>query len=62
MLPLVLDVVIDLLPAGAVGPGTWVLVHTGFVIQTLDEDEARETLEAWSEVLSHVENERKQAV
>jgi hydrogenase expression/formation protein HypC len=47
------EAVIDLMEKGTVGPGTWVLVHTGFVIQTLDEQEALETLEAWKEVLSN---------
>jgi len=27
-------------------PGQWVLVHVGFAMSLLDEDEARETLEA----------------
>jgi hydrogenase expression/formation protein HypC len=39
---------------GTVNPGTWVLVHTGFVIQILDEKEALETLDAWREVLSNI--------
>ena len=50
------EAVIDLLEAGAISIGTWVLVHTGFVIQTLDEKEALETLELWKEVLSNVED------
>jgi hydrogenase maturation factor len=36
-----------------VTPGTYVLVHTGFVIQVLDRDEALETLRLWDEVLEH---------
>jgi hydrogenase expression/formation protein HypC len=50
------EAVIDLLEAGAVKIGTWVLVHTGFVIQILDEKEALETLELWKEVLKNTEN------
>ena len=30
--------------------GDWVLVHAGFAIQKLDEEEARETLEIWDEM------------
>jgi len=47
------EAIIDLMEKGTVKPGTWVLVHTGFVIQTLDEKEALETLEAWREVLAN---------
>ena len=28
-----------------VGPGDWVLIHVGFAISVIDEDEARATLE-----------------
>lgn len=50
------EAIIDLMEKGTVNPGTWVLVHTGFVIQTLDEKEALETLEAWKEVLANTPN------
>lgn len=33
-----------------VAPGQWVLVHAGCAIQSLDEDEAHRTLEAWQDV------------
>jgi hydrogenase expression/formation protein HypC len=49
------EVVIDLMEPGSIKPGVYVLVHTGFVIQIMDEKEALETLEIWREVLSHVE-------
>ena len=52
------EAVIDLMKEGSVNPGTYVLVHTGFVIQVLDKKEAEETLDLWREVLSHVENPR----
>jgi hydrogenase expression/formation protein HypC len=52
------EAVIDLMEEGTVRPGTYVLVHTGFVIQVLDKKEAEETLELWREVLSNVENPR----
>jgi hydrogenase expression/formation protein HypC len=50
------EAIIDLMEKGAVAIGTWVLVHTGFVIQTLDEKEALETLEAWKEGLANTPN------
>jgi hydrogenase expression/formation protein HypC len=31
--------------------GDYVLVHAGYAIQVLDEDEARETLRLWNEIL-----------
>jgi len=49
------EAVIDLMEPGSVKPGVYVLVHTGFVIQIMEKQEALETLEAWREVLSHVE-------
>lgn len=36
--------------------GDWAVVHAGFAIEIMDEEEARETLELWNEVL---ENDRK---
>ena len=32
--------------------GSYVLVHTGIAIETLDEDEANETLAVWNELNS----------
>jgi hydrogenase expression/formation protein HypC len=49
------EAVIDLMEPGTVNPGTYVLVHTGFVIQILDKKEAEETLELWREVLRYVD-------
>jgi len=49
------EAVIDLMEQGSVKPGTYVLVHTGFVIQILDKKEAEETLDLWREVLSNVD-------
>ena len=49
------EAIIDLMEQGSVKPGTYVLVHTGFVIQILDKKEAEETLELWREVLSNVD-------
>ena len=49
------EAVIDLMEPGSIKPGVYVLVHTGFVIQIMERQEALETLEAWREVLSHVE-------
>ncbi|RLI01532.1 HypC/HybG/HupF family hydrogenase formation chaperone [Candidatus Bathyarchaeota archaeon] len=49
------EAIIDLMEPGSIKPGTYVLVHTGFVIQIMDEQEALETLEAWRQVLAHVD-------
>ena len=49
------EAVIDLMEPGSVKPGVYVLVHTGFVIQILEEKEALETLEIWREVLKYVD-------
>jgi hydrogenase expression/formation protein HypC len=50
------EAVIDLMEQGTVKPGTYVLVHTGFVIQVLDREDALETLRLWGEVLEHARN------
>ncbi len=33
-------------------PGQYVVVHAGFAIETLDEEEAKETLQLWKEILA----------
>mgnify|MGYP002622288243 CR=1 FL=1 len=35
--------------------GDWVLIHAGFAIEKVDEEEAQRTLELWKEVLQHEE-------
>ena len=50
------EAIIDLMEPGSIVPGTYVLVHTGFVIQKMEKEEALETLEAWREVLQAVED------
>ena len=47
------EVRLDLLPEVKVGD--YVIVHTGFAIEKLDEERAKEILEAWEEVLSALE-------
>lgn len=37
--------------------GEWVVVHAGFAIETMNEEEAMETLELWNEVLDHDETD-----
>lgn len=32
--------------------GDWVVIHAGFAIQTMNEEEAKETLDLWNEFLS----------
>ncbi len=34
-------------------PGEWVVVHAGFAIEKMDEEEALETLQLWQELLEH---------
>lgn len=50
------EAIIDLMEEGTIKPGTYVIVHTGFVIQILDKKEAEETLELWREILENVED------
>jgi hydrogenase expression/formation protein HypC len=38
-----------------VGLGDWVLIHAGFAIEKVDEEEAYRTLDLWNEVLQHEE-------
>ena len=37
--------------------GDWVVVHAGFAIETMDEEEALETIKLWNEVLEHDETD-----
>jgi len=37
--------------------GDWVVVHAGFAIETMDEEEAMETIALWNEVLEHDETD-----
>lgn len=35
--------------------GDWVVIHAGFAIETMDEEEALKTIELWKEVLESEE-------
>ena len=37
--------------------GDWAVVHAGFAIEIMDEEEARRTLDLWNEVLAHDETD-----
>ncbi|MCL1984445.1 MAG: HypC/HybG/HupF family hydrogenase formation chaperone [Methanomassiliicoccaceae archaeon] len=37
--------------------GDWVVVHAGFAIEIMDEEEAQKTIELWNEVLEHDETD-----
>jgi len=37
--------------------GDWVVVHAGFAIEVMDEEEAMKTIELWNEVLAHDETD-----
>lgn len=43
--------------AGGVGPGDWVLIHVGFAISKIDEEEARLTLQLLEEMGAEYEAE-----
>jgi hydrogenase expression/formation protein HypC len=38
-------------------PGEYVIVHAGFAIQIVDEEEAKETIKLWEELLASQEQE-----
>jgi hydrogenase expression/formation protein HypC len=40
------NVNIALVRPDGIGPGDWVLIHVGFAMSKIDEDEARETMKA----------------
>src|SRR3954469_5812951 len=42
---------------GAVGPGDWVLIHVGFALSKVDEEEARATLRLLEEMGAEYEQE-----
>ena len=35
--------------------GDWVVIHAGFAIEVMDEDDAQETIRLWNDVLDHDE-------
>jgi hydrogenase expression/formation protein HypC len=37
--------------------GDWVVVHAGFAIEVMDEEEAMRNIELWNEVLAHDETD-----
>ncbi|MDR2866624.1 MAG: HypC/HybG/HupF family hydrogenase formation chaperone [Methanomassiliicoccaceae archaeon] len=37
--------------------GDWVVVHAGFAIEIMDEEEAHRTIDLWNEVLAHDETD-----
>jgi len=49
---------LDLLPEVEVGD--YVLIHAGFAIEKLTEEAAKESLEAWEELLEVLEEEDKE--
>ncbi len=40
------NVSVALVRPDGIGPGDWVLIHVGFAMSKIDEDEARETMKA----------------
>ena len=48
---------------GDVGIGDYVLLHIGFVMNKIDEDEAMASIDTYKEILEHMnEEDRKQAI
>ncbi len=43
---------IDFVPG--VKKGDYVIVHTGFAIEKMDEDAAKKSIEAWEEILGEI--------
>lgn len=35
--------------------GDWVVIHAGFAIEVMDEEDAQETIRLWNDVLDHDE-------
>ena len=33
--------------------GDWAVIHAGFAIEVMDEDDAQETIRLWNDVLDH---------
>ncbi len=48
------EVRVDLTLVPQVRVGDWVLVHAGFALQVLDEEEARRSLEEWRRAVEHL--------
>ncbi|MFA5311870.1 MAG: HypC/HybG/HupF family hydrogenase formation chaperone [Methanomassiliicoccales archaeon] len=40
-----------------VGVGSYVIIHAGFAIQVVDEEEAKETIKLWQEMLEQTSQE-----
>jgi hydrogenase expression/formation protein HypC len=51
---------VDLVRADDVGPGDWVLIHVGFAISRIDEDEAQRTTDLLRELGETYEQELRQ--
>jgi len=48
---------------GDVGIGDYVLLHIGFVMNKIDEDEAMASIDTYKEILEHMnEEDRKQSI
>ena len=49
------DVSLMLLPEAQIGE--WILIHAGFAIQTVDEEEAHKTLELLKEIAQYADHD-----
>lgn len=51
---------LDLMESGSIQVGDFVLIHIGFVMNKIDENDALASLETYREILSHMDNEELQ--
>lgn len=54
------NVNVSLVASEGIGPGDWVLIHVGFAMSKIDEQEARETLKALQSLGAMYTDELKQ--
>lgn len=52
---------LDLMEAGSIAVGDFVLIHIGFVMNKIDEDDALASLETYREILSQMDFEELQS-
>lgn len=53
---------LDLMDDESVSVGDYVLIHIGFIMNKIDEEDALESLKTYSEILEAMDNEERQNV
>ena len=51
---------LDLMEDGSVKVGDYVLIHIGFVMNKIDEEDALESLKVYREIIEHMDEEERQ--